>query len=123
MPRGTQLLLMRMPGGPVVTGADLRAVLVGPRIGSVAELGAVLVAGCPALLMLLDLILEVRVFSRPSRLRTAYAALAGLRYGRPRRWVTVALQQLFGMYCMLRRAAVPTAEAVSHPEGYGWLLL
>ena len=107
----SEVVVMRFPGGAAVTASELAAVLRGPRIGSVAEVGAVLVTGCPPLLMLLDLVLSVRVFQRPSRLRTVYTVLAALRLGRVARRETVAQQQVFGLYCTLRRAAVPSAGA------------
>ena len=101
---------LRRADATFVSAAVLGAVLAGRRIQSPSELGALLVRGGTVLQALLDIVLAVRQFQRPSRPRTSVAALAELRGGTPSTWVVSGLRLAFGLYNTLRRAAKPKTE-------------
>ena len=106
---GPRAVMLRRLDGTSVSAAELGAALRGRPLRGVSEFIAELVGGNSPLEALLDLVLAVRVFQRPARPRTTAVAIQELRSGHPSRWVMVAMQQCFGMYTALRRAAVPMA--------------
>ena len=111
-------VVLRYEEVSVATAHAVRAVLRGPRLASVDGLAtALLVPNCP-LRALLELVLAVRGVRRPSRDRSLAACVRLLPGWRQVRWLRVAQQRTYGIYCALRRAAVPSAArgAAQHHE-------
>ena len=91
----------------------LRTSLAAQRLRSPEDLmRELLVAGSPYS-VLLDVVLSVRVYERTRLSHTVNVALAELRTGTPKRWVSNAIRQCFAIYCALRRSAVP--HGAHHP--------
>ena len=93
-----------------MSNVQLRAVLRARHVRNVQELGAALVVDGSPLRALLDLVLSVCVFDRPSRHHTVNTLVVQLRTGHMERSARIAVQQCFGVYCALRRAAVPLSS-------------
>ena len=100
-------VLARRAGHVGVDLGALRSTLAGPRIRDpTAMIQELLVQDAPVR-TLLELVLGVRVYERVRVQHTMSTALAELASPTPSRWVLTAVRQCFGMYCALRRAAVP----------------